>query len=55
MEASEIKINGGTFCLDKSKQTDSKISDIGSGASGEETGGYHQWWNVLYGKTMEAL
>ena len=34
--SSQIEINGGTFCLDKSKQTDSKISDIGSGASGKE-------------------
>ena len=35
--SSQIEINGGTFCLDKSKDTDSKISDIGSGASGKET------------------
>ena len=35
--SSEIKINGGSFCLDKSKLSDTKISDIGSGASGEET------------------
>lgn len=35
--SSEIEINGGTFCLDKIKDTDPKISDIGSGASGKET------------------
>lgn len=35
--SSEIKINSGSFCLDKSKLSDTKISDIGSGASGEET------------------
>ena len=35
--SSQIEINGGTFCLDKSKDTDSKISDIGLGASGKET------------------
>ena len=35
--SSQIEINDGTFCLDKSKDTDSKISDIGSGASGKET------------------